>query len=407
MLLLPGRRPKFIYLISCLACLVFLFRFFIAKDRGPTTPLPRILLVSAFYRSPNAKHSDYAYSRWIERYLGQITTDIYFFTSPELEDFILEKRPSSLPFYLNTTFATPFSIPPLHGLEAVYSKQQHDLDPYKEKHSPDVYAVWNGKPYFVTQAIQNLEREGKVYDYVFWNDAGSFRDEHWYTEWPDPRRVEQVWADAAKLQGRSRSTSLSSDLVFFPLTGIPSAEHQKWKEDDGPISDAFSQGSFFGGTPSAMQWFSQTFYAYHDHYLSKSLFVGIDQNVFNTLFLLFPDKFIAMDYSDVPLMDIDLYGACCWRWWYYHFWLGDEEGGEKVREMWRDKLKDVKEGKGDLKSEQAKLKVWEDTWWRVFWREDLVPSRERSAPVRLMTTLLRKQFGRTWTPPKRHVHVDL
>ncbi|KIL63974.1 hypothetical protein M378DRAFT_38038, partial [Amanita muscaria Koide BX008] len=294
----------------------------------------RILLVSAFYRSSHSKHSDNAYTSWLDRFLGQISTDIYFFTSPDLESLILSSRPASFPLYLNTSFPTPFSIPPLLNFSSAYSTQQHNLDREKWRHSPDVYAIWNGKPYFVTQAIQNLERQGKVYDYVFWNDAGSFRDEHWYKEWPDPRRVEQVWTEAERLQGQSRGTSTSRDLVFFPVGGSPWFAHRWWKEHHGPLDVEFSEGSFFGGSPTAMHWFSQTFYAYHNHYLSRSFFIGKDQSIFNSLFLLFPDTFITMYFGDVPGMDIELFGGCCWKWWYYHFWFGDEQGGRKVREMW-------------------------------------------------------------------------
>ncbi|KAM6502854.1 Protein of unknown function (DUF1479) domain containing protein [Amanita muscaria] len=103
---LPGRRPKFILLISCFACLFFLFRspgnntnlnLTSYKDPDPTLPPPRILLVSAFYRSSHSKHSNNAYTSWLDRFLGQISTDIYFFTSPDLESLVLSSRPASFP----------------------------------------------------------------------------------------------------------------------------------------------------------------------------------------------------------------------------------------------------------------------------------------------------------------------
>ena len=106
-----------------------------------------------------------------EKRLGQISTDVYFFTSPDLSSLVLSSRPSPHPLYINTTFQTPFSVPPVHNLSSVYTTQHDDLDPERSHHSPELYAVWNAKPYLVTQAINNLERQGKTYDYVFWNDA--------------------------------------------------------------------------------------------------------------------------------------------------------------------------------------------------------------------------------------------
>ena len=57
-------------------------------------------------------------------------------------------------------------------------------------------------------------------------------------------------------------------------------------------------GSFFGGTPAAISWFSRTFYAYHDHFLSLELFVGKDTLVTNALLLLFPAHFITVWHND-------------------------------------------------------------------------------------------------------------
>ncbi|KIL63989.1 hypothetical protein M378DRAFT_51081, partial [Amanita muscaria Koide BX008] len=297
----------------------------------------RILLVSALYRLSHSKHSDSDYAYWLKSFLGQISTDVYFFTSPDLSSLVLSSRPSPHPLYINTTFQTPFSVPPVHNLSSVYTTQHDDLDPERSHHSPELYAVWNAKPYLVTQAIENLERQGKTYDYVFWNDAGSFRYTHWYDVWPEPARVEQVWEEAAtSLRGRDDGASgvEKKDLVFFPIAGFPWFVHRWWEERHGPLPVDFSEGSFFGGSPSAMHWFSHVFYTYHDHYLSRSLFIGKDQSIYNSLFLLFPDRFITVSSAEVTGMDINLGTVCCRQWWYYHFWFGSEKGGQKAIESW-------------------------------------------------------------------------
>ncbi|KIL63982.1 hypothetical protein M378DRAFT_163683 [Amanita muscaria Koide BX008] len=40
---------------------------------------------SSLSPSSHSKHSDNAYTSWLEHFLRQISTDIYFFTSPDLE----------------------------------------------------------------------------------------------------------------------------------------------------------------------------------------------------------------------------------------------------------------------------------------------------------------------------------
>jgi len=82
---------------------------------------PQILLVSAYFPLTKAKHTHQEYLKWISLYLSKITSHIYFFTPPELEPTIRNLR-GDLPITLNTTFTTPFDIPPLKGLEGRYTE---------------------------------------------------------------------------------------------------------------------------------------------------------------------------------------------------------------------------------------------------------------------------------------------
>jgi hypothetical protein len=201
-----------------------------------TTTGPRILLVSAFFPLPKAKHSISEYMKWQKRYLSCITTEIYFFTTPEVAPFVLNLR-GSLPITINTTFSSPFSIPPLHGLQPRY-KDMHNWDREKRRHSPELYAVWNGKPYFLEEAVKNTRlSEGKEWDYAFWTDAGSFRKEFRCGDWPDPARVQEVWEEGSRKSGKEKE-----ELLFFPMTALPHRSMKDWKEDMGPVDYDFSEG---------------------------------------------------------------------------------------------------------------------------------------------------------------------
>ncbi|KAK2467408.1 hypothetical protein APHAL10511_000643 [Amanita phalloides] len=351
----------------------------VAKNTNPsadsnTHPPLRILLVSALFPLAKAKHSQSDYEAWLKRFVGDISTEIYFFAPPSLAPSVTSIRPSSFPLVVNTTFSSPFSVPPLVGLEANYT-YMHSIDRENFRHSPELYAVWNAKAYFLAEAVKNMEAAGKTYDYVFWNDAGSFRDDHWYKVWPDPDRVRQVWEEGVRVSGMKKE-----DLMFFPLAGMPSLMYRWWKEDQGPIDVDMSEGSFFGGAPSAVRWWSKTFYAYHDYYLSRSFFVGKDQELFNALFFLFPDRFISMYYGDMPYIDQGKYSACGYGWWYYHFWFGDEEGKKRQRELWLSNLA---------------------AGW-VFWRQRVDCTL---APVVPMRSVLEGRFGWGWTPPERRLEI--
>jgi hypothetical protein len=205
---------------------------------GNTT---RVLLVSALFPLNKSKHSKEDYNDWLRRFLGPITTNIYFYTTPELEETVRAARGPGLPITINTHYASPFAIPPLRGFEPLY-EEMHLQDREKKRHSPELYAVWNAKPWFLDHAVQRLrEEKGEVYDYAFWVDAGSFRQEHRYTSWPNPAKVEQVWEEGRRLNGVKRK----GDLLFFPIQTLPPASARDWMQDKGPLDVDFSKGTHF------------------------------------------------------------------------------------------------------------------------------------------------------------------
>ena len=139
---------------------------------------------------------------------------------------------------LNTTYPSPFDIPPLAGLRGVY-ESMHDLDPEKAIHSPELYAVWTSKTFFLDEGLRNMKNSGVKYEYAFWNDAGSFRDDQEFEEWPGAHRVPEIFEIGSRLTGTPRK-----DLFFMPIWGAPPYSMRHWKEEDGPIdtNNAISEG---------------------------------------------------------------------------------------------------------------------------------------------------------------------
>ncbi|KAF8160051.1 hypothetical protein B0H34DRAFT_427668 [Crassisporium funariophilum] len=104
-----------------------------------------------------------------------------------------------------------------------------------------------------------------------------------------PGRVEQIWQEGVELMGLPQE-----DILFYPTFVAPKHDKSDWQPQMGPIDTDFSEGSFFGGSPSAIAWWSRTFYAYHDHWLSQGMFVGKDQTIYNALFFLFSERMITV-----------------------------------------------------------------------------------------------------------------
>lgn len=195
---------------------------------NPEGHQPKILLVAAFFPLAKSKHSADDYAYWLREFLQPITTDIYFYTTPEHEEKIRNAR-GHVPMVIDTTYSSPFHVPPLKGLEKKYTAML-ELDREKDIHNPELFAVWNAKPFLLDAAVKNMARKGKIYDYAFWNDAGSIRGKHLYKDWPDPERVERIWRMGEKLSGVKKE-----DLLFYPLTSIYDDRFPHWTEEWGPV----------------------------------------------------------------------------------------------------------------------------------------------------------------------------
>lgn len=207
----------------------------------PAVPLdePQILLVSAFYPLAKAKHSRKEYARWMRLYLTKITTHIYFFAPPELEETIRQLR-GPLPITLNTSFASPFDIPPLEGSQGRYS-DMNKVDPERAYHSPELYAVWSSKTYFLREALLNMQAAGMNVEYAFWNDAGSFRLKQDFNRWPALERIEEVFTTGAEI-----SSMPKDDLFFMAMWDVPKDPLRDWTPLEGPkeYESAVSEGQF-------------------------------------------------------------------------------------------------------------------------------------------------------------------
>lgn len=197
-----------------------------------------ILLVSAFYPLSKSKHTMREYSSWLSTFLKNIKTPVYFFTTPDMEPTVRELR-GDLPITINTTYTSPFDIQPLDGMREKY-QEMWNWDRERFRHSPELYAIWTAKPFFLDEGLRNARAalpHSASYNYAFWTDSGAFRDTHAYSVWPDPARVEEVWEEGARISGMRKE-----DLLFFPMWSTPHESMRFWGEGMGPVDNEFSEG---------------------------------------------------------------------------------------------------------------------------------------------------------------------
>ncbi|KAG8858378.1 hypothetical protein FRB96_005263 [Tulasnella sp. 330] len=314
-----------------------------------------ILLVSAFFPLPTSKHSDEEYAAWLQLFLSRITTPLVIYTTVAFSPTISRLR-GNLPIIINTDFSTPFDVPPMKGLQTKYADQHARLDPEKFRHNPSLYATWNAKAWLVEDAARRYVKGNKT-EWFFWSDAGSVRQSHTFEHWPDLSRIENLWE-----KGSRESGTPMTDLLFMQIWDPPPPT-KRWrlweKKEDGTVdlgtSGMMSEGSFFGGKLPAIKWWASTFYELHDYYLSRDIFVGKDQNLFNTIMLLHPSRILTVWPRD-PRKRLDPPPSlrngfnpqptgppegqyvpirkCTWASWYYFwYWLAGDHERREMRQL--------------------------------------------------------------------------
>lgn len=139
-----------------------------------------------------------------------------------------------------------------------------------------------------------------------------------------------------------------------------------------------------------MAWWARTFYAYHDYYISKNLFVGKDQTVFNALLVLFNERIISVwvydpkapaasigvDFQPLKFLYRKFLGSCGSDWYYYQFFLSDRWTRDEMRDIW-------------IANDRQPQNV---RWWKP-----IAPCR--MTRVLALSGLLKRTFGEGWKTP--------
>jgi len=124
------------------------------------------IIVTAYYPVNTGKHSHTNYNEWISNFFQCVTSPIIFFCSSEMIDILKRKSNSNVTFVgreFNSWEMMKESRMPKW-------REYWNVDPEKNIHSPELYAIWATKQEFVREAIKLID--SKLY---IWCDAGYFR----------------------------------------------------------------------------------------------------------------------------------------------------------------------------------------------------------------------------------------
>ena len=218
-------------------------------------------LVTAYYEIPS-KFSRDRYMAWATTFLA-LEAPIVLFTDAPCVDAIREKR-GSRPLHL---VVLPFAELETWAYRAEWVAH-HALDPEKAVHSPELYAIWAEKAFFVHKAIQLNPFHT---DFFFWCDIGAFRD-------PSvPRAVLDSFPSTAHL--KRDKLLLQAIAPMCPADYEPQPDALPGKALTSTWNECRLVGGLWGGgVPACLRWKQ----AYHDMllaYFAANRFAGKDQPV--------------------------------------------------------------------------------------------------------------------------------
>ena len=133
---------------------------------------------------------------------------------------------------------------------------------------------------------------------------------------------------------------------------------------------------------------------YHDYYLFKHKgFLGVDQNIFSSLFFLFPERFFTVWQNDNlapeyvgPSWDHPLGNCGPSPWWYYQFFVSNDQDRAKMWSIWSP---------GEPVPSKFNPVIQKTS------------SLCRITRVPDMKYIIRRKFGMDWEPPSRRVDMDV
>lgn len=247
-----------------------------------------VCVVSAFYRIPS-KFSVEKYFEWITPFFTMCPFQLVIFTEPELIPKFTHMRRE----YMNKTIfvGLPFSewgSIKRYGREMWENEKKKD---HEEYHTPELYCTWYEKKEFVKRAI-GMEAFGA--DYFVWCDAGILRFPQWIPAiqpFPLISRIER------------------GKMTFLQV--------EKFSPEDTWNKDFQRENHIGGGIQAADKETWLWWYDEYDRMLQKFLetkkFVGKDQNILASCYLLNPEKYRLV----VPPQNMDGYSI----WFWLLLWL--------------------------------------------------------------------------------------
>ena len=289
--------PRLYACIMAISCGARLKLILTVYTLGFCNALPKLAVVTCYFPlGSKSKFNESNYLSWISNFMNVIDSPLIIYTTDEVAILIKSMRSVlKIDFQI---YKDVWSLPPNMNMRQVYM-QQWDLDPEKNRHSAELYGVWNARPWMIADSAKNNKFYAKYYVSV---DIGALRSKTFVINWPNMIVIENLLPNGILLSDVSGKPIQQSfkprPLSLGPIRG------SGWAGSYDKI-----QGGFYIVSQKKVSTFVKKFYCLLGIYLQHGYFIGKDQDILNSL----------VSYGDVHILNSHGLLKCSKDVW-FAFW---------------------------------------------------------------------------------------
>jgi len=201
------------------------------------------------------------YITWMKNMLA-IQTPMVIFCDKESYPMIHAQRPYSTKIII-------MKLEEFHSYKYIDTyRANYEMD-HERYHSPELYLLWAEKAHFLKQAIQMNPFQSETY---LWVDIGCFRE-------------------SPPVRGPNMSI-LKTKVLVLNVTPFTEEELQCTKETLPSFLTTNRIGAtIFGGGKDVLLRYHDLYYEMVEYFIQTGRFIGKDQSILNSVYLLNPDLF--------------------------------------------------------------------------------------------------------------------
>jgi hypothetical protein len=224
-------------------------------------------LVTAYFRLPKSKATPEKYNAWMTNMLAN-PNPMVIFCDETSREFIAANRATfpDVTVIIVTTFKEFYCYQYALAFVKHYEKDREQ----RVGHTPLLYMIWSEKSHFLKRAI---ELDPFKTEYFLWVDIGCFRVSPQVVPWPTPERVAAM--DLNKVLLLSVQGFTKEELECRLLEELPPFQFE----------NRIGGTMFGGGKEVLLQWHTK-YYAMLRYFLEIDRFIGKDQSIMNSVYLL-------------------------------------------------------------------------------------------------------------------------